>query len=84
MMKQFITIFLSLSLHETQDVAKAYQAACTRFYVFDEIYFAFIVDASMTHHGQSTSVTGKDLQQALDNILSGKAVNPEQKQECGL
>lgn len=69
----------------TQEVAKAYQAECTPdFYVFDYnlmcVYRGRFDDSSP---GRSIPVTGEDLIQALDNILSGKPVNPNQKASQG-
>lgn len=70
---------------ETQDVARAYFAACTPdFYVFDKnlncVYRGRFDDASP---GKSTPVTGKDLRQALNNVLAGKPVDPQQKPSYG-
>lgn len=70
---------------ETQDVAKAYQAACTPdLYVFDKnlacVYRGRFDDSTP---GNRNPVTGKDLSSALDNILVGKSVNPDQKPSVG-
>ncbi len=70
---------------EEQEVAKAYDAACTpEFYVFDK-------DMLLYYHGQmddsrpSTDipVTGKDLALALDLLLSGKPYSGVQKPGIG-
>jgi thiol-disulfide isomerase/thioredoxin len=70
---------------ETQEVAKAYDAACTpEFYVFDK-------DLSLVYHGQmddsrpsgNIPVTGKDLAFALDLSLAGKPVEGIQKPGIG-
>ncbi|MCK5719361.1 MAG: thioredoxin family protein [Thiomargarita sp.] len=70
---------------ETQEVAKAYQAACTPdFYIFDK-------DLTCLYRGQlddsrpqnNEPVTGKDIRAALDAILAGKAVNSTQKPSIG-
>jgi thiol-disulfide isomerase/thioredoxin len=70
---------------ETQEVAKAYDAACTpEFYVFDDEMLLF-------YHGQmddsrpSTGipVTGTDLALALDLILAGKPWEGIQKPGIG-
>ena len=70
---------------ETQEVAKAYQAACTPdFFVFDK-------DLKCAYRGQlddarpknDTPVTGKDMRAALDAILAGQPVNPEQIPSIG-
>jgi len=70
---------------ETQAVAKAYHAACTPdFYIFDKnlhcVYRGRFDDATP---GNQQPVTGKDVQEALDNILSGKPVNPAQMASIG-
>jgi peroxiredoxin len=70
---------------ETQDVAKAYQAACTPdFYVFDKdlkcVYRGRFDDATPGNHHP---VTGKDLRQALNHLLAGKPIDPEQKPSIG-
>jgi peroxiredoxin len=70
---------------ESQDVAKAYQAACTPdFYVFDgnqKLVYRGQMDASRP--GNSVPVTGKDLRAALDAVLTGKPVSPEQRPSLG-
>lgn len=63
----------------TQETAKAYRAACTPdFYVFDESFrlcYRGQLDDSRPNNG--IPVTGKDVREALDLILAGKAVPPE-------
>lgn len=70
---------------ETQDVAKAYSAACTPdFYVFDHemkcVYRGRFDDATPGNHHP---VTGADLSKALDQILSGLPVFQNQKYSLG-
>ena len=70
---------------ETQEVAQAYQAACTPdFYVFDSqlrcVYRGQLDDA---RPGNDIPVTGKDLREALDNILTGHPISPHQKPSMG-
>lgn len=70
---------------ETQEVAKAYHAACTPdFYVFDKdllcVYRGRFDDATP---GNSNPVTGEELTQALDTILMGKVVDQNQKPSVG-
>jgi thiol-disulfide isomerase/thioredoxin len=70
---------------ETQDTAKAYNAACTPdFFVFDKnllcVYRGRFDDATP---GNQQMVTGKDICHALDNIILGKPVNTEQKPGMG-
>jgi peroxiredoxin len=70
---------------ETQAVAKAYCAACTPdIYLFDKsqrLAYRGQMDDSRPSNGQP--VTGKDLRAALDAILSGKPVSPDQKASVG-
>ena len=70
---------------ETQEVAKAYRAACTPdFFVFDK-------DRRLVYRGQMDDsrpdsgipVTGADLRAALDAVLAGKAVPETQKPSIG-
>jgi thiol-disulfide isomerase/thioredoxin len=70
---------------ETQDVARAYLAACTPdFYIFDKdlkcVYRGQFDDA---RPGNNIPVTGRDLKAALDNILNGIAVDSDQKPSIG-
>lgn len=71
---------------ENQDVARAYDAACTPdFYVFDgEIKLAYRgqLDASRPKRNPIPS-TGEDLRNALDAVLSGRPANSEQKPSGG-
>jgi peroxiredoxin len=70
---------------ETQEVAKAYDAACTPdFYVFD-------ADLKSIYHGQLDNsrpgngkpVTGFDLRNSLDNLLANKPALENQKPSMG-
>lgn len=58
---------------ETQEVARAYDAACTPdFYVFDKdlrLYYRGRLDDSRPNSG--TPLTGRDLRAALDAVLAG-------------
>lgn len=70
---------------ETQEVAKAYQAACTPdFYIFDKdlkcVYRGQLDDS---RPGNLIPVTGRDIRAALDSILRGEPVNPDQKPSIG-
>jgi len=65
---------------ETQQTAKAYQAACTPdFYIFDKnllcVYRGRFDEATP---GNGKPVTGHDLCQALDALLSNQPVSAEQ------
>lgn len=70
---------------ETQEIAKAYQAACTPdFFVFDKnlecVYRGRFDDATP---GNGKLPTGSDLSTALDSILSGTSIDPDQKPSLG-
>lgn len=70
---------------ETQEVAKAYQAACTPdFYIFDKdlkcVYRGRFDEATP---GNKKPVTGEDLTHALDCILENKPIDREQKHSLG-
>ncbi|NUO84011.1 thioredoxin family protein, partial [candidate division KSB1 bacterium] len=70
---------------ETQEVARAYQAACTPdFYVFDrELKCVYRGQLDEARPKNDVPVTGKDLRAALDNILAGRPVSAEQKPSLG-
>jgi peroxiredoxin len=70
---------------ETQAVAKAYRAACTPdIYLFDKnqklVYRGQFDDS---RPGNGISVTGKDLRAAMDAVLAGRPVSPNQKASIG-
>lgn len=70
---------------ESQEVAKAYDAACTPdFYVFDgsmKLVYRGQMDGSRPNSG--LPVTGEDLRKALDNVLEGKAQEEIQRPSAG-
>ncbi|MEZ5991173.1 MAG: thioredoxin family protein [Planctomycetota bacterium] len=70
---------------ETQEVAKAYHAACTPdFFLFDR-------DHKLVYRGQlddsrpnsDIPVTGKDLREALNAVIAGKAISDKQRPSAG-
>lgn len=70
---------------ETQDVARAYHAACTPdFFLFDRrrklIYRGQMDDS---RPGNNIPVTGSDLRAALDAVLAGKPVAAKQVPSMG-
>ncbi|HAW51024.1 MAG TPA: thioredoxin family protein [Flavobacteriales bacterium] len=70
---------------ESQNVAKAYDAACTpEFHIFDKnlscIYRGQLDDARPSN---DVPVSGKDVRNALDNILEGRPVDLNQKPSIG-
>jgi peroxiredoxin len=69
----------------SQATAKAYTAACTPdLFLFDEnrklVYRGQLDDS---RPGNNTPVTGHDLRSALDAILAGRPVPPDQKPSLG-
>ncbi len=70
---------------QTQEVAKEYHAACTPdFFVFDHqrrLVYRGQMDGSRP--GNNVPVTGQDLRAALDAVLAGKPVSPNQKPSLG-
>jgi len=72
-------------IDESQDVARAYDAACTPdFFLFDR-------DRKLAYHGQfdssrprnSEPITGADLRRAADAVLAGRPVPSEQTPSIG-
>lgn len=70
---------------KTQEIAKAYDAACTPdFYIFDkQLKLVYRGQFDDSRPGNNIPVTGKDIKDALNNILSGKPVNENQKPSIG-
>jgi peroxiredoxin len=70
---------------ETQEVAKAYRAACTPdFYLFDAerrlVYHGQLDDA---RPGNNRPLTGKDLRAAIDAVLAGRPAPQPQAPSVG-
>lgn len=65
---------------ESQDVAKAYDAACTPdFYIFDgELKLVYRGRLDGSRPGNDNPLTGEDLRTALDAVLSGSPVTEKQ------
>ena len=70
---------------ETQQVARAYQAACTPdFFVFDRtLRLAYRGQLDDSRPGNGKPVTGRDIRAALDALLAGRPVSPDQKPSIG-
>ena len=69
----------------TQEVAKAYTAACTPdFFLFNQaqelVYRGQLDDSRPSNN---LPLTGQDLRNAISNVLADKPVNPEQKPSIG-
>lgn len=70
---------------KTQEVARAYTASCTPdFFLFDEdrklVYRGQLDDS---RPGNGKPITGRDLRDALEAVLSGRPVSKEQKPSIG-
>jgi peroxiredoxin len=70
---------------ETQDVARAFHAACTPdvFLYGPDLRLAYRGQIDDSRPGNGIPVTGKDLRAALDAILAGRPVPAEQKPGIG-
>ena len=68
-----------------QEVAKAYQAACTPdFYVFDgKLRLAYRGQFDESRPGNDIPITGGDLRAALDAVLDGRPVSERQAPSVG-
>lgn len=70
---------------ETQDIAQSYGATCTPdFFVFDK-YLKCVYRGQLddSRPGNNIPVTGIDIRDALDSIIEGKKVNPQQLPSIG-
>lgn len=70
---------------ESQEVAKAYQAACTPdFYLFDkELKCVYRGRFDAATPGNDEPVTGDELKDAMDSLLEGEPIFEEQKPSMG-
>ncbi len=70
---------------ESQEVAKAYDAACTPdFYVFDaELKLKYRGQLDNSRPGNGIPVTGEDLRHAIDCVLDNKENTATQKPSIG-
>ena len=70
---------------ESQDIAKAYQAACTPdLFVFDkDLKCAYRGQLDDSRPGSGVPVTGKDLRAALDALVAGRSPGADQKPSVG-
>ena len=70
---------------ESQEVAKAYQAACTPDnYVFDkDLKLVYRGQIDNSRPGNGVPVSGADLREALDLLLAGKELLGQQKPSIG-
>jgi peroxiredoxin len=70
---------------ESQDVARAYKAACTPdFFLFDgNMKLVYRGEFDGSRPGNGVPVTGEELRAAIDAVLAGKAVSSEQRPSIG-
>ncbi|MEO1095447.1 MAG: thioredoxin family protein [Cyanobacteria bacterium J06638_28] len=70
---------------ETQAIAKTYTAACTPdFFLFDaDLKLVYRGQLDDSRPGNGRPVNGQDLRAALDTVLAGQTVPPEQKPSIG-
>lgn len=70
---------------KTQEVAKAYDAACTPdFYLFNaELKLVYRGQLDNSRPGNGIPVNGRDLREALDNIMSNNPQRKDQKPSMG-
>lgn len=70
---------------ERQEVAKAYDAACTPdFYVFDDnLKLIYRGQLDNSRPGNGIPVNGRDLREALDNVLNNNPQRKDQKPSMG-
>ena len=84
-MAQELGFVFPMCYDESQETAKAYTAACTPdFFLFDDqqqLVYRGQLDDSRPSNGKP--VTGADLRAAIDLVLSGKLINPDQKPSVG-
>ncbi|MBI1344012.1 MAG: redoxin domain-containing protein [Terrimonas sp.] len=70
---------------ETQEVAKNYEAACTPdFFLYDQhLHLVYRGQLDDSRPGNGIPVTGRDIRKALDCLLAGLLVPPEQRPGIG-
>src|SRR6056297_481930 len=70
---------------ETQEVAKAYKAACTPdLFLFDEKHeLVYRGQFDSSRPGNDEPVTGEDLREATDKVLAGEEVSEDQAPSIG-
>jgi len=70
---------------ESQSVARAYDAQCTPdFFLYDgkgRLVYRGQLDDSRP--GNGIPVTGKDLRGALDDLIAGRPISPDQRPSIG-
>lgn len=87
-LKQMVTELgfnFPLCYDESQEVSKAYTAACTPdFFLFDaDLKLAYRGQLDDSRPSNDKPVTGEDLRTAIDTVLAGKPVTGDQKPSIG-
>lgn len=84
-MAQRLSFRFPFCFDDTQDVAKAYKAACTPdFYLFDrERRLVYRGQLDDSRPGNNKPVTGRDLRAAIEAVLGEKPVAADQKPSIG-
>lgn len=84
-MAEEIGLVYPLCHDETQEVARAYGAACTPdFFLYDgarRLVYRGRLDESRP--GNGLPVTGRDLRAAIEAVLAGRPVDPDQRPSIG-
>ena len=70
---------------ETQETAKAYDAACTPdFFIYDkDLHLVYRGQLDDSRPGNELPVTGKDIRHALDCLINNRPVPQEQRPSIG-
>jgi thiol-disulfide isomerase/thioredoxin len=70
---------------ESQDIAKAYDAACTPdFFIYDkDLQLVYRGQLDDSRPGNEIPVTGKDIRHALDCLINNEPVSQEQRPSIG-
>ena len=70
---------------ESQETAKGYEAACTPdFFIYDkDLRLVYRGQLDNSRPGNEIPVTGKDIRQALDSLISNEPVPKEQRPSIG-
>ncbi|KKP38006.1 MAG: Antioxidant, AhpC/TSA family [Candidatus Peregrinibacteria bacterium GW2011_GWA2_33_10] len=70
---------------ETQNTAKAYNAACTPdFFIYDkELKLIYRGQLDDSRPENNKPITGNDVREALNNVINGNLINPNQKPSMG-
>ena len=84
-MAEGLGFLFPLCYDESQETAKAYTAACTPDFFLFEASRALVYRGQLdeARPGNNKPLTGKDLRAAIDAVLAGTPVRPDQKPSIG-